>query len=329
MSDERLSALGVYRIAVPVPFAAAGGPANVYAFLQADHRLTLFDAGIKSADGEKALRDGLAAHGFAFRDVARIVISHGHIDHFGGARLIQRESGCTVEVHPLDREKVLEASRHYRGDIHYAQYLGRLGLTTEQISTIQVGGDFTQTFADGLEDVGELKDGERLAFARCEVELLHLPGHTPGLVCLWDEAHRVLYADDHLLQKVSPNPLLELGPHGEDDKFRSLVTYLQSVRRAQRLPAELICPGHGEPFAGHGALIDGLLHFYDVRQERLVELLTAGEKSVIELVQLIFGRVRRSQLYLQLSEVVGNLEVLEEQGRVRRHFDGQVYRYSA
>jgi glyoxylase-like metal-dependent hydrolase (beta-lactamase superfamily II) len=148
-------------------------------------------------------------------------------------------------------------------------------------------------------------------------------------VCLWDAEHHVLYADDHLLQKVSPNPLLELGHQGEEDKFRSLVTYLQSVRRAQKLPAEIVCPGHGEPFAGHGELIDGLLRFYDARQERLLESLRASEKSVIELVEVIFGRVRRSQIYLQISEVVGNLEVLEEQGRVRRRFDGQVYRYSA
>jgi glyoxylase-like metal-dependent hydrolase (beta-lactamase superfamily II) len=329
LSDVRLAALGVHRIAVPVPFAAAGGPANVYAFEEPGGGVALFDAGIKSPEGEQALRAGLAAWGKSFRDVSRILVSHGHIDHFGLARLIQSESGCPVYVHPLDQAKVRDATRRFRSAPHYAEYLGRLGLSGEQIELIREGGDHTQAFADGLDEVRDLAGGERLQFAKCAVEVLHLPGHTPGLVCLWDEAHRVLYADDHLLQKVSPNPLLELGPHGESDKFRALVTYLESARRAQRLPAELICPGHGEPFAGHGPLIDDLLAFYARRQERLVALLQSGERSALELVALIFGRVRRSQLYLQLSEVVGNLEVLEEQGRVQRRFEGGVYRYSA
>lgn len=65
------------------------------------------------------------------------------------------------------------------------------------------------------------------------------------------------------------------------------------------------------------------------RQERILASLQAAERSVVELVEIVFGRLRISQLYLQLSEVVGNLEVLEDQGKVRRRFDGQVYRYSA
>jgi glyoxylase-like metal-dependent hydrolase (beta-lactamase superfamily II) len=329
VSDERLRALGVHRIAVPVPFPAAGGPVNVYAFEDQGGGLALFDAGIKSPEGEQALRAGLSAIGASFVDVRRIFVSHGHIDHFGLARQIQLESGCPVYAHPLDQPKLRDETRRFRSEGAYAQYLARLGLSAEQIADVQTGGDFTQTFAEGLLEVRDLAEGDRFEFAKCSVEVLHLPGHTPGLVCLWDAEHRTLFADDHLLQKVSPNPLLELGPKGEEDKFRSLVTYLESARRAQRLPAELICPGHGETFEHHEALIENLLAFYGKRQEKLLEQLRLGEKSALELVALIFGRVRRSELYLQLSEVVGNLEVLEEQGRVRRRFDGTVYRYGA
>src|SRR5205807_2541884 len=102
--------------------------------------------------------------------------------------------------------------------------------------------------------------------------------------------------------------------------------YIASARRAQKLPAELICPGHGAPFAGHAELIDGLLGFYEKRQQKLLEALAPGPRTALELVQSVFGRVKRSEIYLQLSEVVGNLEVLEDQGRVARSFDGTVYR---
>jgi len=328
MSEELLQDLGCFRIAVPVPFPAAGGPVNVYAFRDVDGGLALFDAGIKSDEGEKALRAGLAAHGFSTRDVKRIIVSHGHIDHFGFASTIQRESNCHISVHKLDAAKVLEATRFIRDAEPYARYLTKLGLDEKQIRAVKKGSDYTQTYADGLHDIRELQGGETLKFEKCRVEVMHLPGHTPGLICLWDAEHQVLFADDHLLEHISPNPLIELGPNGEDDKFRSLVTYLESARRAQRLPAKLVCPGHGEPFAGHAQLVDKLLGFYEKRQAKLLAALGAKPLTALELVGALFGRVYPNELYLQLSEVVGNLEVLEAQRRIARSFDGTVYRYA-
>ena len=66
-----------------------------------------------------------------------------------------------------------------------------------------------------------------------------MPGHTPGLLCLYDRARRLLFSDDHLLEKVSPNPLIELGPNGEEGCFRPLLAYLDERRadaRARRRP---------------------------------------------------------------------------------------------
>lgn len=327
MSEELLEELGAFRVALPVPFPAAGGPVNVYAFEDEGGGLALFDAGIKSAEGERALREGLAARGRSFAEVRRIFISHGHIDHFGLAPRIRAESGCAIHVHPLDAPKVLEASRHLREGDAYAAYLARLGLDAAQVSEVRAGASYAQRFADGLDEVQPLHGGEKLRFARCELEVLHLPGHTPGLVCLWEPARRVLFADDHLLEKVSPNPLLELGPEGEAGKFRALSTYLESARRAQRLPAQLVCPGHGAPFSGHAQLIDRLLGFYEKRQAKILDAL-AQPRTALELVAVVFGQVRPGELFLQLSEVVGNLEVLEDAGRLRRDFDGRVYRYT-
>ncbi|MBS2029390.1 MAG: MBL fold metallo-hydrolase [Deltaproteobacteria bacterium] len=328
MSEALLDELGCFRIAVPVPFPAAGGPVNVYAFRDEGGGLALFDAGIKSEDGEKAVRDGLAAHGFSTRDVKRIFVSHGHIDHFGFASTIQRESNCHIFVHKLDAAKVLEATRHMRDSEPYARYLAKLGLDEKQIHSVKKGSDYAQGFADGLHDIRELQGGETLQFEKCRLEVMHLPGHTPGLICLWDAEHQVLFADDHLLQRISPNPLIELGPNGEDDKFRALVTYLESARRAQRLPAKLVCPGHGEPFVGHDQLVEKLLGFYEKRQAKLLGALGEKPHTALELVGALFGRIYPNELFLQLSEVVGNLEVLEEQKRIARSFDGTVYRYA-
>jgi len=54
-----LAALGVHRVPVPVPFAEAGGPANVYVIEEDGGGLALFDAGIGTREGRAALLAGL------------------------------------------------------------------------------------------------------------------------------------------------------------------------------------------------------------------------------------------------------------------------------
>ena len=56
-SDVFLASLGISRIPLPVPFADAGGPVNVYA-LEDEGGWALFDCGIGTAEGEAALRAG-------------------------------------------------------------------------------------------------------------------------------------------------------------------------------------------------------------------------------------------------------------------------------
>jgi hypothetical protein len=65
-------------------------------------------------------------------------------------------------------------------------------------------------------------------------------------------------------------------------------------------------------------LIDRLLGFYQKRQERILDLLREGAQTPAQLAPGVFPRAKAHQLYLILSEVMGNLEVLESQGRVSR-----------
>jgi Fe2+ or Zn2+ uptake regulation protein len=47
--------------------------------------------------------------------------------------------------------------------------------------------------------------------------------------------------------------------------------------------------------------------------------LKQGARTPAALAPLVFPHAREHQLFLTLSEVMGNLEVLEEQGKVHRH----------
>jgi glyoxylase-like metal-dependent hydrolase (beta-lactamase superfamily II) len=322
-----LTRLGVRRIPVPVPFPEAGGPANVYVIEEEGGGVALFDAGIGTKEGRDALHSGFDAAGLSLGDIRRIFVSHGHLDHYGYARSAQEASGAPVYVHVRDHDKVTGRDRTNQRLEQYEAYLEKLGAPPQLLDHVKVHYQDFRRMARPLEHVEPLEHGTVLRFKRFSAEVLHLPGHTPGLVCLWVPEARVLFSDDHLLERVSPNPLLDLEGNAEP-VHRALVEYVRSARRVRELPVELVAPGHAEPFSGHVELIDRLLGFYQKRQVRLLELLGAGgPQSPAELAPQIFPRAKEHQLYLTLSEVMGNLEVLEEDGLVVRSIGGGRLRF--
>jgi len=319
-----LTRLGVHRIPVPVPFPEAGGPANVYVIEEEGGGVALFDAGIGTKDGRDALHAGFDKLGLSLGEVRRIFVSHGHIDHYGYARAAQEASGAPVYAHVRDHDKLTGRDRTKQRLDRYAAYLTRLGAPAHLLEHVKVHWQDALRMARPLEQVERLSPGAILRFKRFSAEVLHLPGHTPGLVCLWAAQARVLFSDDHLLERVSPNPLLDLEGQAEPT-HKALLAYLDSAQRVRALPAEVIAPGHAEPFSGHVAIIDRLLSFYEKRQQRILELLRPGPRTPAELAPLVFPHAREHQLYLTLSEVMGNLEVLEASGSVvRGERDGRI-----
>jgi glyoxylase-like metal-dependent hydrolase (beta-lactamase superfamily II) len=330
VTEAALASLGVHRIAVPVPFPQAGGPVNVYLVEEDRGGLLMFDSGLGSPEGLVALEEGFGKLGRGFGDVTRIVLSHGHVDHYGAAQTILERAGRAIPVHahPADLPKVAAAGPRWRELMpHYAAYLARLGVPGEALAVIagEVGGGFK--LARRVDAVLPLEAGEVFHGKYVTLEVLHMPGHTPGLCCLYDRRRGLLFAADHLLEKISPNPIIELGPNGEEGAFQPLVAYLASLRRLYAVDVELVLPGHGAPFGGHRRVIDGLTAFYEKRQGKILAALAKGPLTGYEVTQALFPWARPGDLFLVVSESIANLEVLEANGAVSRGEEGGIYRF--
>lgn len=315
-----LAARGVHRLPVPIPFLEAGGPVNIYLIENGDGSYTLFDAGLRTAAAEEFIRARLEELGVSLSRIGRVLVSHGHIDHYGLAQTWAEASGAKVSVHPGDWDKVAGLGHWSTHKQRYVDYFLRCGVKADVVAQMIRQAEATQRLAGRVEEarLQSFVPGERLRFAHFEAEVVHLPGHTPGLCCLWDADAGWLFANDHLLARVSPNPLLELGDAHPGGKFRALETYLLSAQRAHDLDIRWVLPGHGPPFQGHRRLLDGLFDFYKKRQEKVLKQLAHGEATPVELVKGLFGRSDGPHMFLMLSELLGNLEVLETQGRVVR-----------
>jgi glyoxylase-like metal-dependent hydrolase (beta-lactamase superfamily II) len=328
VAERDLADLGVFRIPVPIPFPQAGGPVNVYVIEEAGGGLLLFDSGLGTEVARSALEEGFARLGRRFSEVTRILVSHGHVDHYGGARAIQEAHGGEVPVlaHPLDVPKMAEDGWRWREQApRYGAYLARLGVPAEVLAAVAREGERGFGMARRIAEVRPVGEGEVLRARHLSLELLHMPGHTPGLLCAHDRERRIFLSDDHLLERISPNPLIDLGPEGEEGWFRPLIAYLDSLERTRRLEIDLVLPGHGPPFSGHRSVIDALLRFYERRQERIREALGHGPRSAWEVARELFPAARPQEAFLVVSETIANLEVLEERGQVARVLEGGVY----
>lgn len=332
MTERDVEDLGIHRIPIPVPFPQAGGPVNAYLIEEVGGGVMMFDAGLGSPEAEAALKAGFARAGHRFDEVTRIVLSHGHVDHYGAALSIVEAAGRAVPVHahPADIPKVASAGWRWKDLLPaYSAHLRKLGVPEEMLDAIgrEVGRGLA--LARRIPDVSPIEPGEVLHVGRLALEVLHMPGHTPGLICLLERRHRLLFSADHLLEKVSPNPILELGPDGEAGPYRPLVSYLDSVRRLRSLDVDLVLPGHGPPFGQHRRVIDGLLDFHEKRQARIREVLASGPLTAYGVTRALFPSAGPSDLFLVVSETIANLEVMEARGEVSRELRGGVFRFTA
>ncbi|MBL8953248.1 MAG: MBL fold metallo-hydrolase [Myxococcaceae bacterium] len=325
VDEAFLPGVGIHKIPTPVPFMEAGGPANAYALEDVGGGFSLFDCGCGTDEGLAALREGLASRGLEVKHLNRVIVSHGHVDHYGNAQTLAEESGCEVFVHPHDLEKIVGEGRWYRQLEKSWGYFLRLGVPEATLNAMLDGAKRSRPYARPVDRarVKTLAGGDALQFKYFDAKVLHLPGHTPGLVCLHVEKRKLLFADDHVLAKVSPNPLLDLSLGETDDtKFKALVSYYRSARAVKAMELECLLPGHGEAFKGHVELLEGLFQFYELRQNRIMKRLGSEPATVYELVSAVFPRVDIGRMYLMLSEVMGNVEVLEERGELERFEEG-------
>ena len=304
----------IHPIIVPTPFLV--GPVNVY--LLDGPEPALIDAGPNTPEAMSALREGLAALGHNLSDIRHLVITHSHPDHFGMAARIVAESGARVYSHRYNVDRL--ATGRPDGD----QPDGRMNLLFEEsgvpasvMEGMQKDFDRSASFTQPLAVDVVLEDGDALRLGEHDWMAIHTPGHARGHACLFDSENRCLLSGDHLIRDISSNPIVEPPLPGETERPHTLAQYMRSLRRTADMDIAIALPGHGPAITEVRALVAQRLRFHQRRADSIAAILAQKPSTVYEIVQAHFPPMRGMGAFLAVSEVIGHLDVLEEEGRVR------------
>jgi len=299
----------IHRIELPVPFPLK--TTNVY--VVDDEPLTLIDTGVKTDASFQVLKDSLRRLGYEIEDIGRILITHGHLDHYGQAKRISLLSGAEVSIHREEHRRIQSTAQFRR---HVASVLLQNGTPEGSVHKIINYMESAQQWGEPLDDVRYINESHEIRFENMVLRPIHCPGHSPGLLCFYLEAKGILISGDHLLKEITPNPIINPVPRGGQPQNTSLRQYLDSIRKIENLKVSLVLPGHGEPIEDFKGLLEKILRHHEQRLVQVSSILSRGEQTAYDISRALFPDTEFFEVFLGVSEILGHLNILLEEGKI-------------
>jgi glyoxylase-like metal-dependent hydrolase (beta-lactamase superfamily II) len=328
---------GVVRVQLPIALPGLGH-VNCYV-LEDDDGLTLVDPGLPGPDAAADLARRLERAGFPPGHVRRVLVTHSHPDHFGGAGRLRAEHRCEVVAHeafitPFDAGDPNALREVLFGDGELPEIPPRttpwggegFRPSAAELEHMRAWDQLSKQGLLSLTPSARVRDGQVLELGRTEWTVVHTPGHTGDHICLFDPEHGTLLSGDHVLPSITPHISGMRHPSMGTDGADSLAEFFDGLHRVASIEGvRTVLPAHGLPFEDLAGRVDDIIEHHEDRLQKLWAIAAElGEADVRSCSRRLFRE--RSWGPMAESETYAHLEHLCREGRMRatRGDDGVV-----
>jgi glyoxylase-like metal-dependent hydrolase (beta-lactamase superfamily II) len=201
-----------------------GVRANAYLIVEPEG-LTLIDAGLPGSD--RAILKYISGLGRSPRDLRRILITHGDMDHVGGLAGLRKATGARVLSSPIESQAMAEGRS--------SRTVQRAGFSLRRMMMSLMG----RLFSGKPGPADELLSGGQTLSILGGLRVVETRGHTPGHCSFYLPSAGILFSGDSIVSD-------EKGLHGSQPVFTwDAVKAAEAVRLQAAIGATVVCPGHG------------------------------------------------------------------------------------
>jgi len=284
---------------------------NFWAYIylvQKDGDTYLIDSGSGTDASHADLLKGLKQVGLQPSDLTHILLTHAHIDHYGGLFKLKPLTQAKIGCHELD----LQTIAHHEARLalisrRLASFLTEAGLPEETRDSLISIYRFTKALYQSV-PVDFTYEASNMQIG--PFEMVHLPGHCPGHIAM--RLDDVIFCGDMVVEGVTPH----LSPE-TINPYSGLDHYLESLQRFENWAnsARLILNGHDEPITDLSTQIN-LTHINIIRRIRRAAKALSEPLTIAEICTRIYGEAAGYQLLLIIEKTGAYVEYFYEHGMI-------------
>jgi glyoxylase-like metal-dependent hydrolase (beta-lactamase superfamily II) len=317
----------MYQLKVPIPNNPLGWVLPY--LIPGDDGYTLVDSGWNTPEAFAALEQELRDVSLTFDDIKRLLVTHVHPDHYGLAGRIKEVCGAQVIIHQRERDFIRSRYREPEELLErMSSWLREQGVPESDVAELRSSAMPVRGYVVPVEPDAVLWGGETLDFGIYRFEVYWTPGHSPGHICFYERAQRVILTGDHVLPTITPNVSLHPQQTGNP-----LGDYVASLQRLEDLDVDDVLPAHEYAFKDLRGRVREIVHHHEQRLDEMLAIVGNGRASAYDVASGIVWTTGTYESFspwmrrAAVSETLAHLEYAVYEGRLRQVREGGVLRY--